>query len=205
MSDSRSRFIGTALVLGGLLALASSSPLLRLLPSFAWLALMFVAGAAVWTVGSRRLAFAQKLLLYIGTGVFTVATTGKFAGAAATGFIGLAFVLVYLDEPRRWWALLPGGVMAANSFVLTVGAFFPRWNSTPLFMLALAGTFTVLYLLPADRGGQSWARFPALGAILFTLVTNDPGSQNPGWLVPLLLLGSGAGILWWLSQQQSRG
>jgi hypothetical protein len=202
MNPQRVRFIGSALLLIGLLALAGTSPLLRLLPSFVWLVLMFVVGAAVWTMGGGRQPFVQRLLLYVGTGIFATATTGKFAGTAATGFIALAFILVYLGNPRRWWALLPGGVMAANSLVLTVGAFFPRWDVGPLFMLALAGTFTTLYLLPAERGGQRWARFPAIATILITLIMNDPSGQSPGWLVPLLLVGSGAGILWWFRKQQ---
>lgn len=202
MNEQRVRFTGSALVLLGLLALVGTSPLLRLLPSFVWLVLMFAVGAAVWTMGGLRLPFAQKLVLYGATGVFAVVTTGRFAGAAATGFIALAFVLVYLHNTRHWWALLPGGVMGANSLVLTIGAFFPRWDVGPLFMLALAGTFTTLYLLPAERGGQRWARFPAIATILITLVMNDPRGQSPGWLVPLLLVGSGAGILWWFRRQQ---
>jgi hypothetical protein len=201
MSEQRVRFVGTALVVLGLLALAGTSPLLRLLPSFVWLVLLLVVGAAVW-MGGMRLRFGQKLVLYGAIGIFAAATTGKFAGTAVTGFIALAFVLVYLENPRHWWALLPGGVMAANSLVLTIGAFFPRWDVGPLFMLALAGTFTTLYLLPAERGGQRWARYPAIATILITLIMNDPGGQSPGWLVPLLLVGSGAGILWWFRRQQ---
>jgi hypothetical protein len=204
VNPERSRFAGTVLLLIGLLALAGTSPLLRLLPSFVWLVLMLAVGAGVWTMGGRRLPFVQRILLYAGTGIFATVTTGRFSGTAATGFIALAFILVYLDNPRRWWALLPGGVMAANSLVLAVGAFFPRWDVGPLFMLALAGTFTTLYLLPDERGGQRWARFPASATILITLIMNDPSGQSPGWLVPLLLLGSGVGILWWFRRQQGR-
>lgn len=201
MNAERGRLIGIALVAAGVLALLGSIPLFRLLPSFIWLLLLMLAGAVVYSSTYVRLPFWQRLLIYIGIGIYATASTGVFAGAAATGFIALAFLLTWLGDQRQWWALIPGGVMSAVTLVILLGNFFPGWQTTPLFMLMLSATFTVLYLLPKERGGQQWARYPALAAILITLIMNDPSGRTPSWLVPLLLIGSGALILWWIRRR----
>lgn len=195
------RFIGTLLLVAGALALVRGDPFLRLLPSFFWVLLLFGAGAATWMWGRGRLPFWQRLLVYIGVGIVATATAGDFAGTAATGFIAMAFVLVYLASPRNWWALIPAGVMAGSSLVVTIETFFPRWDVGTLFLLVLAGTFTLLYLLPGARGGQRWARYPAIALIIITVIANDPSGRTPGWLVPLMLVGAGAGLLWWVRKR----
>lgn len=201
MNLERGRLIGLALVAAGVLALLSSIPIFRLLPSFIWLLLLLLGGAVVWSSSYVRLQFWQRLVIYVMVGIYATASTGVFAGAAATGFIAMAFLLTWLNNSRHWWALLPGGVMTAVTFVILLGNFFPGWQTAPLFMLMLSATFTVLYLLPKERGGQQWARFPALATILITLIMNDPSGRTPSWLVPLLLIGSGALILWWIRRR----
>src|SRR5690554_3998444 len=198
MNLERGRLLGVALVVAGLLAMLSSIPFFRLLPSFIWLLLLMGVGAVVWTATSIRLPFWQRLVIYVIVGIYATASTGSFAGAAATGFIAMAFLLTYAMQPRLWWALIPGGVMSAVTLIILLGSFFPSWQSGPLFMLMLSATFSVLYLLPKERGGQHWARYPALATIIITLIMNDPSGRTPSWLIPLLLIGSGAGILWWI-------
>ena len=198
MNLERGRLLGVALVLAGLLALLGSIPFFRLLPSFIWLLLLMGVGAVIFTASSIRLPFWQRLVIYAIVGIYATASTGSFAGAAATGFIAMAFLLTYAMRPRLWWALIPGGVMSAVTLIILLGSFFPGWQSGPLFMLMLSATFSVLYLLPKERGGQHWARYPALATIIITLIMNDPSGRTPSWLIPLLLIGSGAGILWWI-------
>lgn len=201
MNPQRGRLIGFGLVAAGLLALLSSIPFFRLLPSFIWLAILLGLGALVWTNRSFRLSQWQRIAVYAVVGIYATASTGSFAGAAATGFIAMAFLLTYARQPRNWWALIPGGVMAAVTLIILLGRFFPGWQSGPLFMLMLAAIFSVLYLLPKERGGQQWARYPALATILITLIMNDPSGRTPSWLIPLLLIGSGAAILWWIRRR----
>ncbi|HLR46533.1 MAG TPA: hypothetical protein VK092_05185 [Deinococcales bacterium] len=201
MNPERARFLGIALVAGGLLAFLSTVPFFRMLPSLIWLLLLMLAGAVIWTARGLRLQQWQRLTLYALTGIYATASTGVFAGVAATGFIAMAFLLTYMMQPRHWWALIPGGVMSAVTAVTLLGRLFPGWQLAPLFMLLLAATFSVLYLLPRERGGQQWARYPAMATILITLIMNDPSGRTPSWLIPLLLIGSGAGILWWLRRK----
>lgn len=201
MNLERGRLLGLVLVAAGLLAMLNSIPFFRMLPSFIWLLLLMGVGAVVWTASNLRLPFWQRLVIYVLIGVYATASTGSFAGAAATGFIAMAFLLTYAMQPRNWWALIPGGVMTAVTLIILLGNFFPGWQSGPLFMLMLSATFSVLYLLPQERGGQQWARYPALATILITLIMNDPSGRTPSWLIPLLLIGSGAGILWWIRRR----
>ncbi len=201
MNLERGRLLGLVLVAAGLLAMLNSIPFFRMLPSFIWLLLLMGVGAVVWTASNLRLPFWQRLVIYVLIGVYATTSTGSFAGAAATGFIAMAFLLTYAMQPRNWWALIPGGVMTAVTLIILLGNFFPGWQSGPLFMLMLSATFSVLYLLPQERGGQQWARYPALATILITLIMNDPSGRTPSWLIPLLLIGSGAGILWWIRRR----
>lgn len=205
MSMDRGRLVGLALVVLGGLALLGSLPIFRMLPSFIWLLILMLGGATVYSATSLKLPYWQRLVIYVLIGIYATASTGAFAGAAATGFIAMAFLLTYMMQPRNWWALIPGGVMSAVTLVILLGAFFPGWQTAPLFMLMLSATFTILYLLPKQRGGQQWARFPALATIIITLIMNDPTGRTPSWLIPLLLIGSGALILWWIRRKPDDG
>src|SRR5690554_5545631 len=106
MSMERGRLVGLALVVLGVLAMLGSIPLFRLLPSFIWLVILMLGGAIVWTATSLRLPFWQRLTIYALIGIYATASTGTFAGAAATGFISMAFLLTYMMRPRDWWALI---------------------------------------------------------------------------------------------------
>ena len=196
MTPTRARRVGLTLLGLGLLAFLSNSGFFGVFPAFVWVVVLFTAGAAVWTLGPSYLNFPQRLLAFISIGIVATATSGEFAGTAATGFIAMGFGLVYLNEPRHWWALIPAGVMAGACLVTTLGTLFPRWDTGPLFLLVLAGTFSLLYLLPRERGGQGWALIPAIVLILVTVLANDPGGDTPGWLVPLVLIGTGGAMIW---------
>lgn len=188
------RIGGWLVVLGGL-ALLANAGVLGALPQLLWLALLLLAGVAVWLVGGPRLDGGARLLLFGGVAVLALATTGRFAGTAALAFPALAFALVWVASPRRWWALLPAGVLASAGLMTAVGALFPRWDAAPVFLLGLAATFTLLYLLPPERGGRRWALTPALALIVVTVLANDPAGRSPGWLLPALLLAAGASLL----------
>src|SRR5699024_11967247 len=70
MNPERARFLGIALVAGGLLALLSTGPFFRMLPSLIWLLLLMLAGAGIWTARGLRLQQWQRLTLYALTGIY---------------------------------------------------------------------------------------------------------------------------------------
>jgi hypothetical protein len=197
VTPERARLVGMGLLALGVLAFLGNSGFFGIFPAFVWVVTLFAAGAYVWRRGRGRLELGARIVLFAVIGVLATVTAGTFSGTAATGFIAMGFALVYLTDNRRWWALIPAGVMAGACLVTTLGTLFPNWDTGPLFLLMLAGTFTLLYLLPRERGGQGWALFPAVVLILVTVAANDPGGNTPGWLVPLVLIGTGAAMLWW--------
>lgn len=196
MTSKRGRNVGVTLLALGVLALLSNSGFFGVFPAFVWVVALFGAGAAVWILGPNYFNFPQRLVIFAGIGILATVTSGSFSGTAATGFIAMGFALVYLNGPRHWWALIPAGVMSGACLVTTLEILFPRWDTGPLFLLVLAGTFSLLYLLPRERGGQRWALIPAVVLILVTVVANDPTGDTPGWLVPLVLIGTGGAMLW---------
>jgi hypothetical protein len=188
--------LGPALIGVGIVLLIFNSNLLGNLPALLWLALLVAVAISLWIIGSLPLwaRIAGVVAIYI----FAMATTGDLAGVAALGFPAFGFGFLYLLKPKRnWWAIIPGGVLASLALLVLFEAIFPNWGGEVVMFLGFAATFTTLYLLPAQRGGQRWALYPAIGWIVITVLANDP-SGNTGFFLPLLLIGAGVMILlWW--------
>ena len=186
------------------MVLAVNTGVLGVLPGLAWVGLTFALGAALWVGMEGRLALLPRLVAFVALGVVATVTSGAFAGAAATGFIALGFLLTYGGRPGRWWAILPGGIMASVTLLILVDLVVPRWEVAPILFLGFAATFTYLYLLPHDRGGKAWALYPAVACIVLTVIVNDPRGGSPDLLLPLILIGGGALILWWWRRGEKR-
>lgn len=201
MKRRRTR-LGLGLVVAGLAIFSVNSGVFGALPAFIWVSALFVAGAYVWLLSEGRLETWQRLPLFVFFGVLAIATSGRFAGTAAVGYPAMAFALVYLADARRWWAIIPAGVLGSVALLITAEELFPRWDAAPVLFLGFAATFTLLYLLPRERGGRRWALYPAIGWIVLTVLVNDPSGSGPGWLFPLALIGSGLAILWWWQRRR---
>jgi hypothetical protein len=196
--------LGPVLIGVGILVLLFNSNLLGALPSLIWLALLFAVTIALWMVGAipHWVRIVAVLALYI----LAMATSGNLAGVAALGFPALAFGVVYLVRPKRsWWSIIPGGILASVALLVLFEEIFPGWDGVAVMFLGFAATFTVLYLLPAQRGGQRWALYPAIVWIVLTVLSNDP-SGDSGFFLPLVLIGAGVMILlWWRRKNKPQG
>lgn len=192
--------LGAALVAVGVLVALGRVGGASALPAFLRVLILFGIGGVVWLASAGRWRTWQRLLAFAAVGAVAIPTAGRFAGTAALGYPALAFTLVFLARPRAWWALLPAGVLASVALVTTAEELVPRWDPAPLLFLGFAATFTILYLLPRDRGGKRWAVYPALGWIFLTVLVNDPGGAS-GWFTPLVLIAGGIG-LWWFWQRR---
>jgi hypothetical protein len=194
--------LGPVLIGVGLLVLIFNSNLLGTLPSLIWLALLFGVAVALWMVGSI-----PHWVRIVGVGVLYVlamSTSGDLAGVAALGFPAAAFAVVYLLRPRRgWWAIIPSGILASVALLVLFEEIFPGWDGAAIMFLGFSATFTTLYLLPALRGGQRWALYPAIGCIVLTVLTNDP-SGDGSFFLPLVLIGAGVAILLWWRQNNKQ-
>ena len=194
--------LAVVLIGAGLLMFLSNFGLFGALPAFIWVCLLFALGALIWTRLPERFPFWQRLVIYIAVGIFAIISADAFAATVSLGFPAMAFAFVYLRNPRNWWAIIPAGVLTSVALLVTIETLFHRWDGTAFMMLGFAATFTLLYLLPKERGGQPWALYPAILWIVLTMMINDPVGDMPSWLLPVLLIGGGAFILWRWQQHE---
>jgi len=133
-------------------------------------------------------------LLVIGLMVFA---PDAFTGPALLLGIAFAFYAVYRRNRRQSWPLIASGVIASLAATAAVDAVFPRWDEGVVFLLGMTATFTLVYLLPRDRGGARWALWPALAWVFITMAANDPWGGLARWIVPLVMIGAGVVFLGW--------
>jgi hypothetical protein len=205
MRPQNPRQLGALLIGIGAVVWAANSRILGALPDFLLTLLFFAVGGLFWLAMVGRSRLWQRIVGLAVIGILAIINAGAFAGTVATGFIAMAFALVYWRRPRHWWAIIPAGVMASVTLLITAEVLFPRWDASPLLFLGLAATFTLLYLLPKERGGKRWALYPAILWILLTVLVNDPAGSSPGWLLPFTLIGGGVLILWWWQRNKDSG
>jgi hypothetical protein len=133
------------------------------------------------------------VLIAIGT-FFFMAQYGdhlanRWGGLVFLGFLGLAFLLVFITHPENWWAIIPAGVL------LTLGGISLIQENEllagGLFFLGLAVTFLLVYVLPKPAGKLKWALYPAgiLIVIGIAVVLGAQNLMNYVWPFALLILG----------------
>ena len=116
---------------------------------------------------------------------------GPLGGAVFLGSIGLGFLAVYLLRRDYWWAIIPAGVLGTLAVVAGIAERIPGMDSGAVLFLGLAATFLVLALLPAGRGRQAWAIFPAaaLGIMGLLMGAAFGSAARVFWPVALILVG----------------
>lgn len=124
-------------------------------------------------------------------------------GPAFLASIGFGFVLVFLADVRKWWAIIPAGVMSTLAVVAGVdqlpflGAGRRGVDSGSIFFLGLGFTFLLLYLLTGQREKrQSWALIPAAVMLIMGVLIGTPWIGYTGNLWPLALIAVGAYWVW---------
>lgn len=121
-----------------------------------------------------------------------ILASGPLSGTYFMGLTGAGFVLAYLNHPRLWWALIPGGALLTLAVVAGLAGLGPSMQIAPglVLFLGFAGTFGVLYWI-----GRRWAIYPALALAVIALTILSFSGFSGGWLLPLLLIGGGAYLL----------
>jgi hypothetical protein len=189
--DTGRTAVAVVLIAVGLLALAGT---LGWLPSSGGVvgALTFAAVGAglVWL--ARR--YANDWLMFAAFPAFGLAfasaVPGNLGGAGFLAGTGAGFLALVVAEPKRWWAVIPTGVL----FTLAILAWASGAMGEPLggtvFFLGLAVTFGVVWRATASP--QAWAVFPAAGCLAMALIV---GLAQADWIVPVALIAIGAALL----------
>ena len=168
----------------------------------------FVAAGVVCVAVTRQgpqhwwAAIPAGALLGLGAAVVVdelPATAGtEWAGAAFLALASTGFWAVYLRDRRRWWALIPAGVLLTLAGVAAVEEQLGDDASGALFFLGLALTFALVAMLPADGPPRRWALIPAfvLGALgVVVVIVAVAGSDVLAWFWPAAFAVGGITLL----------
>lgn len=118
----------------------------------------------------------------------------RWSGAVFLGFLGLAFILIYITHVNQWWAIIPGGVLLTLAGVTLVPS--ESDLSGVIFFFGMALTFGLVYVLPKPSGRLKWALYPA-GILLLIAVLVALGAANlMDFILPLALLIAGGFVIY---------
>ncbi len=188
--DRRRLVPGLILITLGVLGLLGSLGWLGGLGGLVGTVLFGAAAYFAYQHGQRTGALGWRVAVYPLAGLAIAGITpDPISGAAFLTGLGIAFVLVYREDPRRWWAIIPAGALLAMALT-TVVEDGTRGGGGAAFLLGLAAPFFVLSRLPGNA--QPWAIYPAAALALLAVLALTTGGS---WVVPVVLIAIGAWML----------
>ena len=188
--DRRRLVPGLILITLGILGLLGSLGWLGGFGGLVGTALFGAAAYFAYQQGQRTGALGWRVAVFPLAGLAIAGITpDPIGGAAFLSGLGIAFVLVYRDDPRRWWAIIPAGALLAMALTAVVED-GTRGGGGAAFLLGLAATFFVLTRLPGNP--QRWAVYPAAALALLAVLALTTGGS---WVVPVVLIAIGAWML----------
>lgn len=113
-----------------------------------------------------------------------------YGGAIFLGMLALGFWYVYLTDHKKWWAVIPAGVLTTlsgvivleNTNLIDTGAFF---------MLGLGLTFILLVFLPNGGEKMTWPWIPGLILTAIALIISLSSESLLNYLWPVVLIMAG--------------
>ncbi len=203
-STLRSRALwGLLLIAAGIFFLLESLNILKL--GSAW-SFIFAAGGLIFLVTflseqeSWWAAIPGFALLGIGLLIGVDAlfpeVGDSIGGGLFLGSLSLAFLAIVLRTGgEQWWGVIPGGILLILGLLLGIEPYIGDDAFAGTFLLGIAATFAMVYLLPLPAGDTSWALIPAgiLAVIGALLLASAATWANLIW--PIVLIAAGAFIL----------
>ena len=204
----RSRTLwGILLVAMGILFLLESLQILAIGGAWATLFTVLFAAAGLTfgvTFFERRenwwAAIPGLALVSIGMLIGLDAVFPRFAnlvgGSIVLGGIALSFWIIYFrTDFQQWWAIIPGGILLSLALGIAVEPFIRDDVFGAVFLLGIALTFALVYLLPTAGERMRWALYPAGAVGIVGLIVLSATTRLAGLIWPVLLIGAGAYIL----------
>jgi hypothetical protein len=107
-------------------------------------------------------------------GLLALLSSTRLGGAFFTWLLfwgfGLAFAIVFLKQPSRWWSVIPSGVFFSLGWLALFQS--ARWAGGSaqafIFFLGLAVTFGFLFLIRNEENRLQWAKYPAFVLLLIS-------------------------------------
>ena len=119
----------------------------------------------------------------------------QFGGAIFLGFVGLAFLLIYVTHTDQWWAVIPGGTLLTLAGVTLIPGEADTYVGA-VFFLGMALTFALVYILPKPGGRMKWALYPASILALVGVLVLFGATNLTEYILPLSLLIIGGFVLY---------
>ena len=186
-------WIGTGLVVLGILMLLERLGLFRGVTQIFWGAL-FLAGGAYFLYrfasnmrGEWWAAIPGFALAGIGVQSLLSGVLGAWSGFFFLGALGLGFFAVYWSDRERWWAIIPGGVLITLGLTSILGDVFGVRETGGFFFLGLGLTF----LLVAVLASLQWAWIPGVVLLVLGALVGTPftGALNYVWPAAMIVGG----------------
>lgn len=124
---------------------------------------------------------------------------GQWTEVPMLALLGVGFAAIYLRDHRRWWAIIPAGVLLTLSIVTAIAAAASGPVVGAVFLTGAAVTFALVALLPGGQTRRWWALIPAGALAIAALVVLAGASEwllvlNLAW--PLAIVAAGTFIIW---------
>jgi len=117
---------------------------------------------------------------------------------------GIVFILVFIFNPKEWWALIPGFVLMGIGLIIFMGQTLAtttdRW-AVAIFLGFLALAFIIIYI---THRNQWWAIIP--GGVLLTLagITLPPEESTYTGVIFFMGMAMTFGLLYLLPKPEGR-
>jgi hypothetical protein len=203
------RWLGSRILWGSILILAGVMFLLQNMGVFRfgdlfWGLLFLLGGGAFLAVilqdRNQWWAIIPGLSL-IGIGALIFLTVlapglmGVLGGTLVLGSIGLAFLVIYLLDQEKWWALIPAGTLLTLAVVAAISQVVPGMQTGGVFFLGLGLTFALVALLPSTAGRMTWAWIPAGILALMGLLLMAVSGNMINYFWPLIIIAAGGFLI----------
>lgn len=148
-----------------------------------------------WALIPGSVLLGLAILIGLTTLLPNIPHMGAIGGAVFMAFIALPFWLIYITKREFWWAVIPAGTLTSITLVILLSEFVDGGIAGGMFLLGLALTFGLVYILPTPEGKMTWAIYPAAVLLVLSMITLVTTSPMFNFVWPLVLVAAGVYLI----------